>query len=270
MGTVTRASIGSVKQRSAVKLCVSRHTATWFIRCDTANRPARCCEYATSTRIGPERWRQSNPRHVRSELEKSSVVGKKIRRNLLIQYIAQYKAPDGATYSCPVVLSGQKWMLQTAHGLRDITFYIPEETSPSGLIEFHDYKISAAAGMRSADVFAADTEMRRTLPYPVKPAVTPERARVSASVRNADNWTPPKPIVVPGSKSTALDERWQPRFHKMNRVQKGCLFAEKCLGVDYDSKEKYYRCRCVACGKSVQASQSDLLLERVKYCAKHG
>ena len=86
-----------------------------------------------------------------------------------------------------------------------------------------------------------------------------------------DSWTPPPPIARPGSKSTAQDERWNPRFHKMNleRVQKGCLFAEKCLGVDYASKEKYYRCRCVTCGKTVQASQSDLLYERIKYCAKH-
>jgi hypothetical protein len=92
-----------------------------------------------------------------------------------------------------------------------------------------------------------------------------------AHVQKADNWTPPPRLAVPGSKSTAQDERWQPRFQKLNleRVQKGCLFAEKCLGRNYDSKEKYYRCRCVSCGKTVQATQSDLLLGRIRNCSAH-
>lgn len=195
----------------------------------------------------------------------------------MIKYEAIYRDTKDKSipaYVCPVVWDGAStsWMLQTFNGRKPIVYYIPADDAPSGLIEFVDYKLTADQGIRACDVMAADTEMRRNLPRPAKPAVKPESATQAPIVQKADNWTPPPPIVVPGSKSTAQDERWQPRFHKMNleRVQKGCLFAEKCLGIDYDSKEKYYRCRCVTCGKTVQASQSDLLLERIKYCAKHG
>ena len=183
----------------------------------------------------------------------------------MIKYLAQYKAPDGAIYSCPVVLSGQQWKLQTAFGLRDIAYFLQEETSPSGLIEFENFKAYADAGVRVVDLNTANFP---SPPRPVKPAVKPEPAIVPApaSVRKPDNWNP-QPLSIPGSKSTQLDERWQPRFNRLNleRTQRGDLMVGKCLGVDPNSKERFYSCQC-SCGKTIQATQSDLLLSRVTSC----
>jgi hypothetical protein len=103
------------------------------------------------------------------------------------------------------------------------------------------------------------------IPVPIVEPPTP--------VQKPDTWTPPPPIAIPGAASTAQDEKWQPRFHKLSltRTSRGRLFVDKCLGVDYDSKEKIYECTCGTCRKTVQATQSDLLLERpiTKSCSAH-
>ena len=183
----------------------------------------------------------------------------------MITYEAVYKDTEDksiAAYICPVVWDGKSWMLQTFDGLKPITYYIPADDAPSGLIEFEDFKATIENGIRACDI------KWRDIPRPVKPAVKPEPSIVqtSAPVHKADNWNP-KPLSIPGSKSTQLDERWQPRFHKLNleRTTHGDLMVGKCLGVNPDSKERFYSCQC-SCGKTIQATQSDLLLKRVTSC----
>lgn len=93
-----------------------------------------------------------------------------------------------------------------------------------------------------------------------------------APVQKTDTWTPP-PFVVPGSQSTAQDEKWQPNFHKLSltRTWRGRLFVDKFLDFHPTSREKIYQCTCGTCNRTVQATQSDLLLERpiAKSCTAH-
>jgi len=104
------------------------------------------------------------------------------------------------------------------------------------------------------------------IPQPVVEPPTPP-------VQKVDSWTPPPPIAIPGAASTAQDEKWQPRFHKLSltRTWRGRLFVDKFLDFDPQSREKIYQCTCGTCHRTVQASQSDLLLERpiTKSCAAH-
>ena len=51
---------------------------------------------------------------------------------------AVYQDERGATYSCPVVLNENTWMLQTSEGLQPITFYFDDDIG--GRLTFVEYR----------------------------------------------------------------------------------------------------------------------------------
>jgi hypothetical protein len=87
-----------------------------------------------------------------------------------MQYLAIYKSSNGEEFSAPLTVHSGQWMLHTALGLRSFDYFIQESESPSGFIEFFDLRLEAPAGLRACDFVALDTEMRRRVRVPEKPA----------------------------------------------------------------------------------------------------
>jgi len=87
-----------------------------------------------------------------------------------MQYLAIYKSSNGEEFSAPLTVHSGQWMLHTSFGLRSFDYFIQESESPSGFIEFFDLRLEAPAGLRACDFVALDTEMRRRVRVPEKPA----------------------------------------------------------------------------------------------------
>jgi len=88
-----------------------------------------------------------------------------------MKYVAVYRDQDGAAFSCPVTkLSTGQWVLATANGPREISFYIYGNDVAGGFLTFSGYRIDGAPPkLRGCDVVQLLNRMYKTLPWPQKP-----------------------------------------------------------------------------------------------------
>src|SRR5690242_16724166 len=84
-------------------------------------------------------------------------------------------------------------MLATAHGPRQITFYIPEPDAAGGFLTFRDYRLDGTpTGLRGCDFTQLVDQMYEALSWPQKPAAPPTITSVQPDtrihVKHGTNW----------------------------------------------------------------------------------
>ena len=91
-----------------------------------------------------------------------------------MKYLAVYLDCAGNSFSAPLTKHDDRWMLATANGPREVSFYIHGNDVAGGFATFHDFRLDdVPEGLRSCDYFEARKRMYETLPWPQKPATTP-------------------------------------------------------------------------------------------------
>lgn len=92
-----------------------------------------------------------------------------------MKYVAQYVDCAGNSFSAPVTkLSTGQWVLATASGPREVSFYIHGNDVAGGFATFQDFRLDdVPEGLRSCDYFEVRKRMYETLPWPQKPATAP-------------------------------------------------------------------------------------------------
>ncbi len=99
-----------------------------------------------------------------------------------MKYIAQYIDYAGNSFSCPVTKSASGWVLATANGLREISFYIDGDDVAGGFTTFHDFRLGdVPRNPRDCNYFKLRNRMYDMLPWPQKP----KRGKLQKTVSKA-------------------------------------------------------------------------------------
>jgi hypothetical protein len=86
-----------------------------------------------------------------------------------MRYKALYRGSTGEIFNAPLTVHHGRWVLDTAFGLREFTYFIEDSDSPSGWIEFYDLELDAPQ-LRGCDFAEAVYRMRSKVRVPTKPA----------------------------------------------------------------------------------------------------
>jgi len=91
-----------------------------------------------------------------------------------MKYIAQYVDCVGNSFSCPVTKLTGQWVLATANGPREISFYIYGSDCAGGFATFRDFRLDdVPRGLRGCDYGELCKQMYKVLPWPTPPAEPP-------------------------------------------------------------------------------------------------
>ncbi len=91
-----------------------------------------------------------------------------------MKYVAQYIDCAGNSFSAPVTKLPTGWVLATANGPREISFYIYGSDVAGGYATFRDFRMDdVPRGLRGCDYGELCKQMYKVLPWPTPPAEPP-------------------------------------------------------------------------------------------------
>lgn len=92
-----------------------------------------------------------------------------------MKYVAQYVDCAGNSFSAPVTkLPNGQWVLATANGPREISYYIYGNDLAGGYATFRDFRLDdVPKNLRGCDYFELRNQMYKTLPWPQKLPTSP-------------------------------------------------------------------------------------------------
>jgi hypothetical protein len=91
-----------------------------------------------------------------------------------MKYLAVYHDRGGNSFSAPLTMHDGRWMLATANGPQEVSFYIHGNDLAGGFATFQDFRLDdVPEGLRGCDFISLRKRMYETLPWPQKPATAP-------------------------------------------------------------------------------------------------